>query len=248
MAVAHNQGADPLGSADLVAGNREQRAIHLGERDRDLAERLNGIDVERHAGRAAARGEPGHRLDDADLVVHPHHAHHGDAALERRGERIFHHGPAGVDREHDLLAAQPGDRVRRGQHRLVLDRGDRDPKGATALTRGECAPDHREVVRLRAARREDHLAGLCAPTQRFGDRALRLLEARPGRAPETVRRRGIPEDVAPQIGEHRLEHFGAHRRRGRVVEIHQPLGHGGESRRYMDCTPSCSTSWTSSVS
>src|SRR5207253_2267228 len=41
--VAYEQRADPLGSADLVAGNGDESTADVLERDRDLAERLNGV-------------------------------------------------------------------------------------------------------------------------------------------------------------------------------------------------------------
>src|SRR6266516_4665111 len=46
-----------------------------------------------------------------------------------------------------------------------------------AVARRERGPDDRQVVRLRAARGEDHLAGLDPSPQRRSDRALRLLDA-----------------------------------------------------------------------
>src|SRR5213082_3632607 len=177
-----------------------------------------------------------------------HHAHYRDATVEGGGQRLFRHDARRVDRENDFLAAQPGDRVRGREDRLVLDRRHGDAERPAALARGERASDHREVVRLGPPRREDHLAGLRASPQGLGDRALRLLDAGARGPTEPMSRGGVAEGLSPEIGEHGLEHLGAHRRRGRVVEIDQPLGHAGESRRYRDCTPSRSTSSTSSVS
>src|SRR5438552_11283149 len=90
--VAYEQRADPLGSADLVAGNGDESTADVLERDRDLAERLNGVRVEGDLRLATSRGDPGDRLNRHDLVVDPHDAH--DRYTGREGpldRRLFHH-------------------------------------------------------------------------------------------------------------------------------------------------------------
>src|SRR5256885_6313815 len=56
---------------------------------------------------------------------------------EGGGQRLFRHDARRVDREDDFLAAQPGDRVRGREDRLVLDRRHRDAERPAALARGE---------------------------------------------------------------------------------------------------------------
>ncbi len=82
----------------------------------------------------------------------------------------------------------------------------------------------REVVRLGAARREDDLARLGAEPGR--DPLVRLVEGRPGRAAERMRRRRIAEGLR-QVREHRIEDLAPERGRRRVVEI---------DRHRADCT------------
>src|SRR5207237_7390544 len=57
FAVAHDQRADAFGSADLVAGDGEERAIDVAERDRDLAECLDGVRMEQDARVATSTGQ-----------------------------------------------------------------------------------------------------------------------------------------------------------------------------------------------
>ena len=228
VTIPQHQCPDALGRADLVAGDGEEGACDVGQRDGDLAEGLHPVDVERDAGLATSRREPGDRLDHADLVVHPHHAHHCHAERERLAQSVLHNLALTVHRQDDFLAPEPSHRVSRRQDCLVLDRRHRDPERAPTLACGQRAPDHRQVVGLSAAGREDHLARIRA--ERRGDLALRLLHAGPRRAPEAVRRGWVPEGVRPQIGQHGLEHLRAYRRGGRVVEVDQALGHAGKSR------------------
>src|SRR5204863_7533891 len=58
VAVAHDQRADPLGGADLVAGDGEEGTADVPERDRDLADRLNGVRVEWDLRLATSRRDP----------------------------------------------------------------------------------------------------------------------------------------------------------------------------------------------
>src|SRR5439155_618765 len=117
--------ADALGRADLVAGDGEEGACDVGQRDGDLAEGLHPVDVERDAGLATSRREPGDRLDHADLVVHPQHAHHWHAAGERLTQSVLPKIALTVHRQDDFLAPEPSHRVSRRQDCLVLDRRHR---------------------------------------------------------------------------------------------------------------------------
>src|SRR6185312_4255531 len=82
LAIAHDQGADSLWGADLVTGDGEERAVDVAERDRNLAERLNGVRVERDARVATSIGEGAHLLHRSDFIVYPHHADDGEPILE----------------------------------------------------------------------------------------------------------------------------------------------------------------------
>ncbi len=99
----------------------------VSEVDGHLAERLHAVGVERHAGRDAASGDLGDRLQRAHFVVDPHHRHDRGTARERGVERVEPQRSAGIDREDDLLAAKCRHGVRRREDRLVLDGRDGHP-------------------------------------------------------------------------------------------------------------------------
>ena len=52
-AAAHVQCADPLGGVTLVPGDRQEIDAELIDVHRELAERLRGVDVQRHFALAA---------------------------------------------------------------------------------------------------------------------------------------------------------------------------------------------------
>src|SRR3989454_11540239 len=142
VAIPYHQRPDALGCADLVAGNGEEGACDVVQRHGDFAEGLHPVHVERDAGVATSRREPGHRLHHADLVVHPHHTYHRHAARERLAQRVLRHLALAVHRADDLLAPETSHRVRRGQDRLVLDCRHRDPARTAALPPRHRASDH----------------------------------------------------------------------------------------------------------
>ena len=78
---------------------------------------------------------------------------------------------------------------------------------------------------------------------------LRRASSTPARAvrPKRCALDGLPKAAGAQEGQHRLEHLGAHGRRGGVVEIDRGVGHGGQDT-YMLETSSASTSSIRTVS
>ena len=151
LAVAHDQRADALGGADLVAGDGEERAIDVAERDRDLAERLNGVRMEQDARVATSAGDVGHRLHRADLVVHPHHADQRDALVEDAIERTIVDETRRRHGQNDFFTAEVLHGMSGGQRRLVLGGGHGDAEWAVPIASGERGADDREIVRFRAA-------------------------------------------------------------------------------------------------
>ena len=223
--VAHDERSDSLRGADLVTGEGEQRARNIAERDGDLPEGLHGVHMERDAGLATSCREPRDRLYRADLVVDPHHAGDGDATPECFVQRILRHAARPVHRKDNFLTPEVDHGMGGREHRLVLDGRHGHAERSAAITSRERGADHRQVVRFGAARGEDHLSRL--GTQGLGDGPLRLFHPRAGRPSEAVRRGRIAEGIAPQVGEHRLEHLRPYRRRGGIVEIDEALGHAG---------------------
>jgi hypothetical protein len=151
LAVAHDQRADALGGADLVAGEREQRAGQITDRHRHLAKRLDRVGVKDHVGRTATGRDLGDRLNDPDFVVHPHDRDQCGPVGQGSIEGIEAHLTVGVHREHHLAAAEMTDRVRRRQHRLVLDRAHHRAGLTASVSGGERRPDDPQVVGFGAA-------------------------------------------------------------------------------------------------
>ena len=65
----HEQPADAARAVELVRPERERRRAKLLERNRDLADRLDRVEMRRHACGVAAFDERCHILDHTGLVV-----------------------------------------------------------------------------------------------------------------------------------------------------------------------------------
>ena len=123
--------------------------------------RLHGIRVHQRARRVGDRGELGHRLHRADLVVRELHRDERrvgpDDARERLGMRRA--PPASTSTTSTSKPCTRAEVRRRLEHRLVLDRRDDDVPAARVRERD--ALDG-EVVGLGAAAREDDVARAAA--------------------------------------------------------------------------------------
>ena len=228
--ASDDQRSHAVRSPDLVAGERHRVDAGAGEVDRDRADRLHGVGVDRDA---VGGGEGDHlvdRLQRADLVVGPHHRHQRHrvrVALDRR--------PQGVDVEPATLvdgqqlhpgALVLGEPVERVEHGVVLHRGREDPGAAgVGVAAGPVDALEGEVVGLGAAGGEHHLAGTAA--QRLRDGLARLLDHPPRAPPARVQRAGVA-DVG-EVGGHRLDGGRQHRRGGRVVEVDGATGWSGRA-------------------
>ncbi len=230
--AAYDQRADAVGSADLVAGERERVDAGGREVDGDGTDGLHGVGVHRDAVLGGDRDDLLDRLEGADLVVGPHHRDQRD----RRGVPL-HGGPqrgdvqagAGVDRQQldpGLLALpQP---VQRVEDRVVLDRGRQDAgPGGVGRPPGPVDALERQVVGLGATGGEHHLTR--AAVQGLRDLLARLLHhpARP--APRGVQRAGVAD--VEQVLRHRLDGRGEHRRGGSVVEVDRGRQRHGRAKR-----------------
>jgi hypothetical protein len=128
------------------------RQVVDGERpdvDVELAECLDRIRVEQRSLGLRLAHEGWDVLHRSHLVVHPHDRAAGHRVVELFRDARREHLAIGVDVEEALLTPLFRNLMHRRQHGLVLDgRGQhRSP------LRLECAPapQHREVIRLRAA-------------------------------------------------------------------------------------------------
>ena len=107
------------------------------------------------------------------------------------------------------------------QHRVVLGGRAHRPPAATAH-----GADDRRVVGLRAAPREHDLARAAADG--VGDAVAGFVHRPAGIACEAVRAARVGEALGEER-EHRVDRTRAHRRRRRVVEVDEPVGHDMEA-------------------
>ena len=196
--AAEQQRADADRAAELVPGDGQRGDAAGGEVDRHLADRLDGVGVERHAVRGGQRGQLGDRLHRADLVVGPHR---GDQRRRRRRAQRLGAGRPG----------RPGRPSSTGSQ--VTSAPSCRPSHSTASSTAWCStalattrrapgvgrppgPEDaldREVVALGAAAGEDHLGRPGA--ERRGDPLARLLDRAAGAA---ARRRAATTRCRPR--------------------------------------------------
>jgi hypothetical protein len=182
--------------------------------------------VKPRLGVATSSRERRDRLDRAQLVVHPHHAHDGNTLRERGVEGLGVHNPGRGDRDDDLFTAELTDRVGGGEDRFVLDGRDGHAARRAAGAGGERRSDHGQVVGFGASPGEDHVAGFGA--HRGGELAPALLD-RGARLPaHAVRGRRVAEGLLAQKRQHGLADLGVNRGRGGVIEVDGARRHVGK--------------------
>lgn len=167
VVTAEEQRADPERAADLVPADRHGGQSGAGEVDLQLTEGLDRVGVHGDGELGRHRRQFTDRHDGADLVVGPHHGDHRDVVgvAEDRLAQVFRVDAAvAVDREvvdgRALVFGEPVDGVQDG---VVFDGAGEDPGAAgVRVAAGPVEALHGEVVGLRAAGGEHHLAGACA--------------------------------------------------------------------------------------
>ncbi|MNU81520.1 hypothetical protein D3C71_711830 [compost metagenome] len=203
-----HQSAHALRPAQLVSRQGQAVRIQRPHVDRNLARRLDGVDVQPAARRAHQSRRLGDGLDDAAFIVGMMDGDHGPARTRQRlgqPDQINH--AVFIDRQHlDRRAADGGG----FGHARMLCRAD-DQSLATRRKRA----DDSLGVGFRPARGEDH-GGRVRPDQ-FGHLGSRRLDPRPRPTAGGVDRRRIAV-VGQGLG-HDFLHFGPHQTRGVVVEI-----------------------------
>ena len=186
----------PLIDEEVGAGGREV--------DRQVADRLHGVGVERHAGLVGDGGELGHRLDRADLVVGPHDADERDVVgvLREDGAQVLDGdvaAPVGLE-PGDLGALVVLDEVLDAvEDGVVLDAADDEPgAGRVGVAAGGTGALDGEVVGLGAAGGEDDLGRPGA--EDAGDPLARLLDDARGPArPEVCSDEALPTRAACSV-------------------------------------------------
>ena len=180
---------------------------------------LHRVGVHRHPARPDQPRDLGHGLDRADLIVGEHDADEARVGPDRGRDRGRLDDAARIDRYvGDVDAEVLLQIARRPQHRAVLD-GRRDE--VPLVPSRQRHPLERQVVGLRATAGEDDLVVVAVERPRHpGPGCLERLGGTPAGPVEV---RGIPELLA-QVRLHRLQHYGVHGGRRRIVEIDGPGG------------------------
>ena len=219
--AAHDERADAVRPAELVARNAHERGAGVDEPQRHAAERAHGVEVQRHA---RARRCIRHRLDRlqrADLVARDEHRRDRRAAA---ADRLVERGGVGdsatVDPDPARLGALALEPLHRVERRVVL-RDRHDDRAAVASAAPGSPPDALEgqVDGFGAAGGEDEL-GRVRPERRREPLA-RVLEHGSRPLPLAVRRRGIGERL--RLGERAAHGFTHRRGRGVIELVHAPL-------------------------
>ncbi len=224
LVPAEEQRSDAVGAADLVAADGHGGEAAVAEVDVELSEGLDGVGVQRDLGLTGDGGQFADRHDGADLVVGPHDGGQGDVvgvAPDGFAEGVGVHAPVAVDGQVvDLGALVLGEPVHGVEDGVVLDGAGDDPgPGGIGVAPGPVEALDGEVVGLRAAGGEDHLAG--AGADRLGEGLAGLLDGTAGPAAGGVQGGGVPR--GGELRGHRRGGLRQHGGGGGVVEVgHDP--------------------------
>ena len=217
-AVADDERADALRSAELVPGDRDEVGGRRMHSEVEPLRRLDRVGVQHRIGRVLAhqRRDGIEWLHDTGLVVDEHHRHDRGARIERLRERVEIDATVGVraDRgDAEPFALEPRGRA---EHGLVFDGGRHDAVEPEALPRRAGRAFEREVVGLAPASGEDDLVR--GRAERLGHDLPGFLERRLGDAGRTVGARRVAGRFG-QERQHRGDCGGSHRGRSRVVQV-----------------------------
>jgi hypothetical protein len=195
------QRADAERPADLVPGHGHRVQAAGREVDRQLAERLHRVGVERHAvaGASAASSATGCTVPTS-LLAHITVTSATEPGRSRaRLERLRVHPAAASTGSHSTSAPScSASHSTASMHGVVLDRAGQDAAPARVLAAAlPVEALDGQVVRLGAAAGEDDLAGP-APERR-GERLAGLLDQPPGDPAERASGRGDAESPGRRI-------------------------------------------------
>ena len=232
----------PLRAVHLVAGDAHQVDIHRPDVDRDLADRLGGVDVQQRPGGVDQLRRRRDRLDRADLVVDRHQRDDRRRPFERGLERLQVGAAVRSNRQDRDLEAFVLKGSRGFEHAFVLGREGKDTGDAVAEALAEARRAHDgEIVGLRGAGGEDEFAGLganqvCDLRARSFDRRLRLL------AEAVLDRMRIAENLL-QERQHGVERARIERRRRLVIEVDRCVRVRCHGRAGSPAAPSLKATW-----
>lgn len=216
---SHVEGAHAFRPVHLVARQREEVDAQLLHIDRQLAERLNGVRVEKHVTLPGDPRQLGDGLNRTDLVVRHHHADQDGLRRDRPGQLLWVHEAIAIHLQIGYVEARLAKRITTGQHGRVLR-----PAGDDVIATLEPCESHSfdgQIVGLRTSAGENNTPG--GTPERMGDDAASPLRRRPGLVAAAMDARGISK-VRVQERPHRLNHIRMHRGGGVVVEVDSPFG------------------------
>ena len=222
--AAYDERSDAVRTAELVRGEGHRVDPGLGEVDGHLADCLDGVGVDRDAVRVRDLDDLGERLQRADLVVGPHHAHQRDALGSRsmagrncRASALRTCVTGSSSTSAPSWSASHCSGSSTAWCSMAADQHAGPPRVRVAP--GPVDALEREVVGLGAAGGEDDLAG--ARADALGDGLAGLLDTRRARCGPTraARRRCRCAGARSVIT---AEHLVVHRGRRRVVEVDGP--------------------------
>ena len=208
------QCSDTLRAVDLVSAQSEQVNTELLHVGRDLAGALDTVGVERNPGVAGQPRDPGNGLNRAQLVVGVHDGdQHGFRAqcLAHVLDGNDSVRTAGEPGDSDAPAFKAAAGVEDGR---MLDGTGDDVLGR--LAGPVYGAENRQIVRFRAAAREDDLGGLGVQQRRYLPPGA--LDTRARSLSEGVNARRVAIALL-EVGQHGPQHLGGHRRRRVVVEV-----------------------------
>ena len=115
------EGADPLGSVDLVGGGRQEADPVVADRQRDLSDRLDPVDVERNPPLLGDPPDLGDRHDGADLAVRVHDSDEDRVRPERAPDVVGVDEPLSVHGQKRYPEASALEGLAGAKHGVVLD-------------------------------------------------------------------------------------------------------------------------------
>ena len=187
------QGSRPFRPVELVGGEREQVDAHRSHVHWNLPNGLHGVGMNERAMLVSDRGQLGHRLNRADLVVGVHNRNEGGLVRNDGAQSLGIDDARLVDGEQGRPPPAPRECLQRVEHGFVLDRAGNQmlrPVGSSASATPRIAKLSDSVPPLVYTTSEGSALIRAATAARASSRAAFALLS------EVVDARGVAELVA----------------------------------------------------
>ena len=173
----------------LVRGQREGRHFEFAKIERQLADGLHGVEVERNAKPVAARGKRADVLDHSRFVVREDDGGQFQVGPREVVQPLVDDPACGVDVEKREPPAAAFERTAGFARRRVLGRSEQNRTGLFGSQ-----AENGQIDRLGAAARKDHFAGPRSEDRR--DLLPRVFERATGGTPFGMTAAGVGEILA----------------------------------------------------